>query len=146
MVSGLLSGSALAVAMLVASLLSSVAVAGMTWVVVLLLSIIVAGLAGGLLQQVWFNPQVLGLGWGYPARIAAFGVSYFVVLAACAWMGAWLPREAGPWVGFVVSYLVVLAVMTALFTRVYHRQASAYAKGLADWHARRESSAGRSER
>ena len=141
-VSGLLSGSAIALTMLLAPALVDAVTTGMTRGLVMLLSIVVAGLAGGLLQQVWFNPRVLGLGWGYPARIAAFGSSYFAVLAACAWVGEFLPREAGPWVSFVVFYLVFLALMTALFSRIYHKEASEYAKGLADWRARREDGAG----
>lgn len=142
-VSGLLSGSAIAVAMLVASILTGAVSAGITPMMALLLSIVVAGIAGGLLQQVWFNSKVLRIEWSYPARVAAFGLSYFVVLAACAWVGEWLPREASTWAVFVATYLAVLAVLTAFFSHIYRRQASEYAKGLSDWRARRGENAGR---
>lgn len=101
-------------------------------------SIIASGIACGLLQQVWFNPNVLGLRIAYPWRIAGFGITFYAILAPCAWFGGWVPHLAGPWVTFTVLYLVVLAVMTTAFTRAFRRQRAAYDERLAAYHRRRQ--------
>lgn len=100
------------------------------------LSWIAAMLSGGIGQQLWFNYRVSSK-LNYPARLLGFGLTYFVVLSTCAWFGQWLPLE-NPWacVSFVVTYLIVLAVLTAIFTGISRRRGVAYQKALDEYRDR----------
>ena len=94
------------------------------------LSVIAAMLTGGIFQQLWFNYRVSSK-LDYRARLLGFGFTYFAVLATCAWLGQWLP-VANPWawMSFAITYLVVLALLTLLFSRVYSRRSLSYQQAL----------------
>lgn len=131
-------GCVTATALLLPSTLVGIAAQGMSEGLAICLSCIAAGLAGGLLQQLWFNPNVLRLRLAYPARIAWFGCTYLAALAGCALLGGWLPAgEPGAWVAFVAMYLAILGVLTLLFTRRYRRELDEYAVRLAAYRAAR---------
>lgn len=135
---GLSMGCVIAVVMLLATTFAGIAAFGMSKGLAICLSCIVAGVAGGLLQQVCFNPRVLGLPWGYPARVALFGIAYLAALVPCAWLGGWLPVDVpGAWISFVVIYLVILGACTFGLSRRYRRQRAAYAECLDAYRARR---------
>ena len=136
LVRGLLTGSAITVAMLLFSTLMGIAAIGMTEGLAISLSSIIAGIAGGILQQIWFNPNVLGTRLTYASRIPLFGITYFVVLAACALMGSWLPPTTEAWATFVACYLAVFFILTVLFSLRYRKQAKAYAERLAEYRKR----------
>lgn len=106
---------------------------GMAWCV----STIVAGIAGGLLQQLWFSYSV-PVRLSYPARIGGFGLTYFVVLAACAAAGSWIPRgEPWAWLSFALTYLVVLAVTAAAYAIAFRRQGASYTERLEAYRRQR---------
>lgn len=128
---GLLVGSAFATAMMLVSTVIGIAVLGMTEGLAISLSCIVAGLLGGVLQQVWFNPRVLGLRLSYATRVPLFGLTYLLVLATCAYLGRWLPPTPGAWGTFVLTYLAILVVLTVAFMRRYRRQMALYTNRLA---------------
>lgn len=135
---GLSMGCVMAVVVLLAVTLAGIAASGMSQGLAICLSCIVAGVAGGLLQQVCFNPRVLGLPWGYPARVALFGIAYLAALVPCAWLGGWLPVDVpGAWITFVIIYLVILGACTFGFSRRYRHERAAYAERLDAYHARR---------
>ncbi len=138
LVRGLLTGSAITVAMLLVSTLMGIAAIGMTEGLAISLSSIVAGIAGGILQQVWFNPSVLRARLPYTSRIPLFGITYFAVIATCARMGSWLPPTPEAWVTFIASYLAILAVLTAAFSYKYRKQVKAYAEHLAEYRKRHQ--------
>jgi len=100
----------------------------------MVLSIAIAMLAGGILQQLWFN-FAPAFRMSYPRRIAGFGVTYYAVLLACATLGAWLPA-GNPYAlaGFTVSYLAVLAILTVVFTVALRHRVSAYQQMLDRFH------------
>jgi len=102
------------------------------------LSIITGMLAGGIFQQLWFNYRVSSK-LDYRARLLGFGFTYFAVLATCAWLGQWLP-VANPWawMSFAITYLVVLALLTLLFSRVYSRRSLSYQQALEEYRSRRK--------
>ena len=102
------------------------------------LSVIAAMLAGGIFQQLWFNYRVSSK-LDYRARLLGFGFTYFAVLATCAWLGQWLP-VANPWawMSFAITYLVVLALLTLLFSRVYSRRSLSYQQALEEYRSRRK--------
>ena len=85
--------------------------------IVITLSLLAAALALCALQAFWFTEVALKRP-SYPARIAGFGACGLPVIALCAWLGQWIPPEAGvnAWVAFVVVYLFILGGMTAGYT------------------------------
>lgn len=137
LVKGVLSGSFITVVVLAISCGVVAAMGqwhqGMTWCA----SAIAAGLLGGILQQVWFSYSVLTRP-SYPVRIAGFGFSYFAVLVCCAILGKWLPIERlGAWASFTITYLVILAVVTAAYAIAYRRQGASYSERLEAYRKRR---------
>lgn len=80
---------------------------GVRWVA----SVIIAFVACAVLQQVAFDCRRTE-GLPYARAVAAFGVSFYVVLALCALLGQWLPSgSAGTWVLFTVIYAMVLVLI-----------------------------------
>ncbi len=74
------------------------------------------------LQLVFFTPLVIRR-LGYGARIALFGVCFFVVLAPLAAVFDWFPADMPlAWVSFTVTYLIILALLSLLFTGLYRRE------------------------
>lgn len=109
---GFFTGSMWAVCMLLVCTIVGIAFSGFNRGLAICLSLIIAGIAGGILQQVWFNYRATRR-FTYGMRLFLFGITYLVVLAACALMGNWLPAgNPYAWITFVVIYLVVFAVMT----------------------------------
>ncbi len=105
-----------------------------------ILGCIVTGLGTGLLQQVFFNPRVLGPGLAYPSRTALFGLCDLVVLVSSAWFGNWVPKDMPQaWAVFVVAYLAILAVLTLALGKAYSAQEDGYAKRLAAYRREHES-------
>lgn len=84
-----------------------------------------------MLQSVFFTP-VLIKRMGYGPRLALFGVCLYVLLAAFGAIFDWFPADnIGAWVGFTITYLVILALMTVLFTAINRRNIKALNDGLA---------------
>ena len=130
-VRGILSGSLFAVVGLLLACAVCAAVGKGNQGIAICFSLIIASLLGGLLQQFWFSYLLL-MKPSYPVRIAGFGLSYFVVLSFCASIGAWFPaKNLGAWIGFIVSYLLILAIMTAGFTLAFRHQGASYSERLA---------------
>lgn len=95
---------------------------------------VLACLAGGVLQQLWFNFRPTSR-LGYGGRVAGFGVTYFAALAGCAVLGQWLPvGQPLAWVGFAGLYLVILAVLTVVFTVAFRRKRAEYQDVLDRFH------------
>ena len=95
---------------------------------------VLACLAGGVLQQLWFNFRPTSR-LGYGRRVAGFGVTYFVVLAGCAALGQWLPvGQPFAWAGFAGLYLVILAILTVVFTVAFRRRRAEYQDALDRFH------------
>ncbi len=131
---GIFMGCAITIVMFLIYALIEMAFAGYTQTVGYLLSFIAAGVIGGLLQQLWFNWHV-NTKMSYPARIAGFGLTYFVVLLACAWAGGWIPAEAPmvAWGSFVAIYLVVLVAVTIVISYIFHRTGKNYTQQLEEY-------------
>lgn len=130
---GLMSGSTVAVLMLLAACVVEAMAGRWSPGMGACASAIAAGVLGGLLQQLWFGYAVLTKP-SYPVRIAGFGLTYFAVLAACASLGGWFPTDqVGAWVGFTLTYLVVLAVITVGFTIAFRLQGASYTQRLEEY-------------
>lgn len=99
-------------------------------------TIAVVMLGAAVLQMVFFTPVVIKR-LGYVPRLAAFGVALYGMLYGCGGAFGWFPaQDAGAVAGFTVTYLVVLAIMTAIFTAVYRKNVAALNEGLRDFKAR----------
>lgn len=134
---GLLTGSLIAVIMLALAIAIGAAASGLDDGMRYCLSCIAAGLAGGILQQLWFNYHP-AMGLAYSARLLGFGVTYYAVLAACACFGSWLPAgDPWAWAAFSLMFLVILAVLTLAIGAVLRRRGIEYTERLDEYHARR---------
>ena len=135
---GFFSGSGIAVIMLVLLIAIGCAFDGINQDEIMCLTIIAAGVAGGLLQQLWFNIR-LNSRMGYPTRLAGFGLTYFAVLAGCAYVGTWLPTDnPWAWASFAVTFLVILAIVTAVITHFIKRNGATYNQLLAEYRKKQE--------
>jgi len=138
---GFRSGSAIAVVMLamvaLVEALSNQWNEGLTYLV----SFMVAGVVGGILQQLWFSPRII-LKISYTPRLVGFGLTYFVILFACARLGHWIPVDAsgGTWAGFIVIYMGAFAFITLSYHWRFRREAGTYDRLLADYRAHRSGS------
>lgn len=134
---GALMGSAVTVVMLALSLAIGAAFGQWNEGMAYCLSFIIAGVAGGVLQQAWFNPGV-SLRLKYPARMCGFAFTYLVVLAGCACLGSWLPMHAAAWVEFVGTFAVFFAIISLVFSLRYRKEGGTYNELLAEYRAKRE--------
>lgn len=81
-----------------------------------------AMLAAVVLQLVFFTPLLIKR-LGYGARVALFGICFFAVLAPLAVVFNWFPADMPvAWVSFTIIYLVILALLSVLFTALYRKQ------------------------
>ena len=134
---GALTGSLVAVIMLAAAVGIDATREGLTEGTRFCLSYIVAGLAGGILQQMWFNWRPTRR-LAYSMRLLGFGLTYYVVLVGCAGLGRWLPAEhPWAWVTFTVAFLAILVTLTLVIGTVLHRRGIEYKERLDAYHARR---------
>ena len=123
---GVLTGSLITCIMLVIALIIGSALQGMD-----------EGIAGGVLQQLWSNLRATVLRLRYPLRLLGFSLSYYICLAACAFLGRWLPSTPGAWATFTAIFLVILLVLTVVLTRVFHRREGAYGRKLGEYRQAR---------
>lgn len=135
---GVFVGSSWAVAAVIACSLAMLvegsATADLRWI----LSIVFGMLAGGILQQLWFNFRP-ALHMSYGGRIAGFGISYFLVLALCALLGSWLPDGMpAARAGFAGLCLSTLAILTLAFTYAFRKRSAEYQDQLGRFHGKSE--------
>jgi|GEM_PF-523219 len=139
---GALTGSAITVVMLVLALAIGAAFGQWNEGMAYCLSFIVAGVAGGVLQQAWFSPNV-ALKLHYPARMAGFGFTYPIVLVGCAVLGAWMPTDSPvAWLEFLGTFIAIFAIISGLFAIRFRREGSTYSELLAAYRAKRENEVG----
>lgn len=104
--------------------------------IIMCLSIGAAMLIAAALQTVFFTP-VLIKRMGYGVRLTLFGLGLYALLAICGLIFNWFPGDnAGAWISFTVSYLVILFLMTALFTAINRRNIKALDEGLERFKAK----------
>lgn len=82
------------------------------------------------LQLVFFTPLLIRR-LNYGARIALFGVCFYAVLTPLAIAFGWFPTELpGAWLIWNVTYVVILALSSLLFTGLYRRETKLLNKQL----------------
>ena len=104
--------------------------------IIMCLSIGAAMLVCAALQAVFFTP-VLIRRMGYGPRLVLFGICLYALLAVYGAVFDWFPADnVWAWVGFTITYLVILALMTVLFTAINRRDIKALNDGLARFKER----------
>ena len=137
LIRGIFTGSLIALVMITVGSGIDIASEGLTEGTRFCLSYIAAGLTGGILQQIWFNYRPTRR-FAYSLRLLGFGLSYYVVLTACATFGQWLPSEnPWAWATFTVIFLVILALLTLILGAVLRRRGIEYKAKLDEYHARK---------
>ncbi len=90
-------------------------------------------LVAALMQMVFFTPVVIKR-MGYVPRLIAFGIVFYLMLYACGAVFDWFPaHNVGAWVSFTVIYLVILGLMSAVFTALYRKNVATLNEGLKDF-------------
>ena len=139
---GFMVGCVIAVIMLAFSMAAEAASGDWDEGLTFCLSYLVAGVAGGILQQMWFSPHVIER-LSYLPRIIGFAVTYYIVLAACALAGGWMPADSMAFVEFTITFALITAAITASFTIRMRREGGTYDELLAEYRRRqRKDSAG----
>lgn len=93
--------------------------------------LLVACIVSSGLQLVFFTPALIKR-MSYPVRATLFGLCFFPVLAGIAALFSWFPVEyPAAWISFTVIYLVLLGVMSLVFSCVCKRQIKALNDNLA---------------
>lgn len=133
---GILVGCLISCVMLVASIAMGVLHGIMNDGMVYCLSLILAGVAGGVLQQLWFNLEATMLRLRYPTRLLGFAMSYYACLVGCALLGHWVPPIVEAWVGFTVIFLAILLVLTIVFSWMLRRRGLEYDHKLKEYQVR----------
>lgn len=131
-------GSAIATGAMLVMMAAMAAVKGLDQGELLFLTYTLAFLAGGILQQVWFNWEAT-MRLAYSGRMVGFGLSYFALLLALAWLGNWVPKDQpGAWIAFVVTYLLILGGLSVLIESSLRRQGIEYKEKLDEYRARKQ--------
>lgn len=89
--------------------------------IIMCLSIGAAMLICAVLQLIFFTP-VLIKRMGYVWRLSFFGICLYAILALCGAAFSWFPADnVGAWIAFTVTYLIILAFMSVVFTLINKR-------------------------
>ncbi|MEI3376362.1 MAG: DUF3021 family protein [Coriobacteriales bacterium] len=100
-------------------------------------TIALAMLVAVVLQLVFFTPLLIKK-MGYGARVALFGICFYAVLAPLAVTFDWFPAAMPEaWVSFTVIYLVILVLLSALFTALYRKRTRRLNEMLAKYKEKR---------
>jgi hypothetical protein len=135
---GFFTGSGITVVILIVCIVGSLIFAGPIAGILLTLSLVIAGIAGGILQQLFFN-YLPAFRMSYPVRLFLFSVSYFAVLLGCAYLGNWFPMDnVGAWVLFVVIFLAILLIATLAIGHSLTMRGIEYKAQLDDYHKARK--------
>lgn len=103
--------------------------------IIMCLSIGVAMLICAVLQLIFFTP-ILIKHMGYVWRLSFFGICLYVILALYGAAFSWFPADnLGAWIAFTVTYLIVLAFMSVIFTFINKRNIKTLNKKLTEFKA-----------
>lgn len=103
--------------------------------ILMCISIGVAMFVCAVLQLIFFTPVVFKR-MSYPLRLTLFGICLYVILALYGAYFNWFPADnAGAWIAFTITYLVILALMSILFTHINKRDIKTLNESLANFKA-----------
>lgn len=115
---------------------TAIAFAGLQYGLVMTLSLLLAAALFALLRALWFTDKVIRQ-LAYPARILGFGLTGFVALVLCAWLGAWFPMDnLGAWTTFAIIFLITLGAFCLGYQIHFKRTVGSFDAALRDYHQR----------
>ncbi len=115
---------------------TAIAFAGLQHGLVMTLSLLLAAALFALLRALWFTDKAIRR-LAYPTRILGFGLTGFVALVLCAWIGAWFPMDnPGAWITFAVIFLVTLGAFCLGYQIHFKRTVGSFDAALRDYHQR----------
>lgn len=86
------------------------------------------------LQTLWFTDKIIRR-LSYPVRILGFGITAFIALTTCAWLGAWFPMEnPWAWASFAMIYLVILAICCIGYHIYFKKTVGSFDAALRKYH------------
>ncbi|MEY8562312.1 DUF3021 family protein [Eggerthellaceae bacterium 3-80] len=87
-------------------------------------------LGAALLQMLFFTPIIIKQ-MGYMQRIIAFGAVLYFLLFICGFALHWFAADnLGAIITFTITYLVILGIMSIIFTAIYKKDVAALNKDL----------------
>lgn len=93
--------------------------------------LLVASIVSSALQVVFFTPALIKR-MGYPTRATLFGICFYPVLAGIGALFSWFPVEyPAAWISFTVIYLLILGILSLVFSCMYKRQIKTLDENLA---------------
>lgn len=103
--------------------------------IIMCLSIGVAMLICAVLQLIFFTPVFIKR-MGYVWRLSFFGICLYAILALCGTAFSWFPTDNfGAWIAFTVTYLIILAFMSVVFTLINKRNIKTLNHKLSEFKA-----------
>ncbi len=103
---------------------------------VMSLTFLLASVLFACLRGLWFTDKLISR-LSYPLRILGFGVTGFLSLALCAWIGNWFPSDnPWAWMSFTVIFLVVLAAFCVGYQVYFKRTVGSFDEALRRYHER----------
>lgn len=113
-----------------------IAFTGPQYGLVMTLTLLLAAFLFAALRGVWFTDKLIAT-LAYPLRIAGFGLTAFVALALCAWLGNWFPLDnPWAWASFAIIYLVVLVICCIGYQIRFKRTVGSFDAALSAYHER----------
>ena len=114
--------------------LVAMAATGPQYGLVMTLTLLLTAAALAVLQGVWFTDKVIH-DLPYPGRILGFGITAFAAIAACAWLGGWLPpNNPWAWLTFTLIFLVTLAAFCIGYQVHFKRTTGSFDAALRAYH------------
>lgn len=114
--------------------LIAMAFAGPQYGLVITLTLVLAAFAFALLQGIWFTDKLIH-NLSYPLRILGFGLTAFVVLIGCAWLGSWFPMDnLGAWITFACIYLGILVLCCVAYQIHFKHTVGSFDAALRTYH------------
>ena len=111
-----------------------IAFTGPQYGLVMTLSLLAASLLFAILRGIWFTDKFVRK-LAYPARIVGFGITAFVALAACAWIGNWFPADnVWAWISFSVIFLVILIGFCVGYQIYFKKTVGSFDDALRKYH------------
>ena len=103
---------------------------------IITLSILAASASFAILRGIWFTDKVIRR-LSYPLRIFGFGITSFIMLSLCAWLGNWFPMDnLWAWLTFAAIFLAILIICCIAYQIHFKRTVGNFDAALQQYHQR----------
>lgn len=116
--------------------LAAIPFIGLQYGLKMTLTLLLAAAAFAVLRGIWFTDKVIRR-LSYPLRIFGFGITSFILLVFCAWIGDWFPMDnPWAWVTFSAIFLVTLVIFCIAYQVYFKRTVGNFDAALRQYHER----------